>query len=72
MTDVSRHLLQMLTGCGRWVRRLPARLRGAGDAPHASARGDAPVDIAEARARFWSGVREGRREAEARGATRTP
>ena len=72
MTDGLRHLLQLLTRCGGWVRQLPARMRGAEGAASGSSRRGAPVDVAEARARFWSGVREGRREAEARGAKRTP
>ncbi len=71
MTDGMRHLMQTLKRCGRWLKSLPGRLRG-GDASSAAPHGAAPVDVVAARARFWSGVQEGRREAEARGAKRTP
>jgi hypothetical protein len=54
----------------RWFWQRRGGIGDASDSTAAMEKRDVSDDRAEARARFWDGVREGRREAEARCAKR--
>ena len=63
-------LPEILLRCGRWLSLQGSRTLDFLRRPGAKREREAVADEAKARARFWDGVREGRREAEARSSER--